>query len=143
MCQGLTELQKIKRVNFAKTYSMDTSRVVFTDEKIFETNDSRKNMWVAPGQKAAPRQKVRWAPRCQVWGATGVGWRHLVILDSDSSITSMSYIETLKKVTFPMNCIFQQDGATAHTAHASKDYITSRMKDVLKNWPPIHQTFPP
>ena len=68
--------------------------------------------------------------------AIGVGWRHLVILDSDSSITSISYIETLKKVTFPMNCIFQQDGATAHTAHASKDYITSRMKDVLKNWPP-------
>ena len=94
------------------------------------------NVWVAPGQKAAPRQKVRWAPRCQVWGAVGVGWRHLVILDSDSSVTSMSYIETLKKVPFPMNCMFQQDGAKAHTAHASKYYITSRMKDVLKNWPP-------
>ena len=35
-----------------------------------------------------------------------------------------------------MNCNFQQDGATAHTAHASKDYTTGRMKDVLKNWPP-------
>ena len=83
-------------------------------------------------------EPVRWAPRCQVWGAIGVGWKHLVILDSDSSIRSSSIIETLKKVPFP-----QKGGATAHTAHASKEYITNRMKDVLKNCPPpIHQTFP-
>ena len=77
LCQGLTELQKIKRVRFSQNCNMDTSSVVFTDEKIFDTNDSRKNMWVAPGQTAAPRQKVHWAPKCQVWGAIGVGWRHL------------------------------------------------------------------
>ena len=88
VCQGLTKLQKTKRVAFSKKYNMDTSRVVFTDEKIFDTNDGRKNMWVAPGEKAAPRQKVLWAPRCQVWGAIGVGWKYLVVLDSDSSITS-------------------------------------------------------
>ena len=46
------------------------------------------NVRVAPGQKAAPRRKVRWAPKYQVGGAIGVGWRNLVILDSDSSITS-------------------------------------------------------
>ena len=88
-------------------------------------------MWVAPGQTAAPRQKVRWAPKCQVWGAIGVGWRHLVVLDKDSSITSISYVKTLKKVQFPQNCTFQQDEATA-----SMEYITGRMSDVLKNWPP-------
>ena len=61
VCQGLTKLQKRKRVAFSKKYNMDTSRVVFTDEKIFDTNDGRKNMWVAPGEKAGPLQKVRWA----------------------------------------------------------------------------------
>ena len=72
----------------------------------------------------------------QVWGAIGVGWRHLVVLDKDSSITSISYVKTLKKVQFPQNCIFQQDGDTAHTARTSMEYITGRMSDVLKNWPP-------
>ena len=107
--------QKGKRVQFALNYNMDTARVIFTDEKIFDTNDSRRKMWVRRGQKAAPRQKVRWAPRCQVWGAVGVGWRYLVILQNDTSITSETYIETLKEVDFPPNRIFQQDRATAHT----------------------------
>ena len=136
LCQGLTERQKVKRVQFALNYNMDTSRVIFTDEKIFDTNDGRRKMWVRRGQKAAPRQKVRWAPRCQVWGAVGVGWRYLVILQNDTSITSEMYIETLKEVDFPPNRIFQQDGATAHTARASKEYIESAMSELLKTWPP-------
>ena len=37
--------------------------------------------------------------------------RHLVVLPP-ISITCVSYIKTLKKVPFPSNCIFQQDGAT-------------------------------
>ena len=93
-------------------------------------------MCVKRGQKAAPRQKVRWAPRCQVLGAVGVGWRYLVTLRNDTSITSETYIETLKQVDFPPNSVFQQDGATAHTARASKEYIENRMSDVLRNWPP-------
>ena len=93
--------------------------------------------------KAARRQKVRWAPRCQVWGAVGVGWRYLVILRNDTSITSETYIETLKQVDFTPNSVFQQDGATAHTARASKEYIENRMSDVLRNWPPqLARPFP-
>ena len=101
LCQGLTERQKVKRVQFELNYNMDTSRVIFTDEKTFDTNDGGRKMWVRRGQKAAPRQKVRRAPRCQVWGAVGVGWRYLVILQNDTSITSETYIETLKEVDFP------------------------------------------
>ena len=82
-------------------------------KKIFDTSDGRKNMSVAPGEKAAPRQKVRWAPRCQVWGAIGVGWRYLVVLDSDSSITSMSYIKTL-----PMELYFS--ARRGHGAHRAR-----------------------
>ena len=59
VCQGLTERQKQKRVQFALNYKLDTARVIFTNEKIFNTNDSRRHMWVKRSQKAAPRQKVR------------------------------------------------------------------------------------
>ena len=60
--------------------------------------------------KAAPRQKVRWAPRCQVWSAVGVGWRYLVILQNDTSITSETHIETLKEVDFPLIVFFSKMG---------------------------------
>ena len=99
--KGLPNDESKKRVQFALNYKLDTARVIFTDEKIFDTNDSRRHMWVKRGQKAAPRQKVRWAPRCQVWGAVGVGWRYLVTLRNDTSITRETYIETLKQVDFP------------------------------------------
>ena len=65
-----------------------------------------------------------------------MGWRYSVILRNDTSITSETYIERLKQVDFPPNSVFQQDGATAHTARASKEYIQNRMSDVLRNWPP-------
>ena len=138
LSQGLTEVQKNKRVLFAKNWEKlkwDTSLLVFTDEKIFDTNDHRSKMWVAPGQKPVKRQRVHWAPKCHVWGVVGVGYRHLVILPTNS-ITCVSYIKTLKKVSFPSKCIFQQDGATPHTAKETKAYLENSKMKLLKNWPP-------
>ena len=94
-----------------------------------------KKMWVAPGEKAAPRQKMRWAPKCHVWGAIGVGWRYLAILPNDSSIMSETYIKTLRKTPFPRNFIFQQDGAGAHTAKMTKSYLFESEIQHIKNWP--------
>ena len=136
LSQGLTEVQKKKRVSFALKWEelkWDTSRLVFTYEKLFDTKDHRKKMWMAPGKKPAKRQRVRWAPKCHVWGAVGVGYRKLVVLSSNS-ITCVS--NTLKKVQFPPNCIFQQDGATSHTAKESKAYLEKTEMTLLPNWPP-------
>ena len=48
-----------------------------------------------------------------------------------------------KQVDFPPNSVFQQDGATAHTARASKEYIENRMSDVLRNMAPqLARPFP-
>ena len=56
---ALTERQKAKRVEFALAWNGDSRIIVFSDEKIIDTNDMPKKIWVAPGEKAAPRQKMR------------------------------------------------------------------------------------
>ena len=70
-----------------------------------------------------------------MWGAIGVGWRYLAILPNDSSITSETYIKTLRKTPFPRNFIFQQDGAGAHTAKMTKSYLFELEIQYIKNWP--------
>ena len=134
--QGLTAVQKEKRVQFSLNYKEDTSKLIFSDEKVFDTNDNRMKMWVKKGETPAKRLKVRWAPKCQVWGAIGINWRCLKILSSRTSITHETYIDTLKHVYFPRKRIFQQDGATAHTAKATINYLNKRKINLLKNWPP-------
>ena len=118
---ALSTRQKERRVDFASTWSGDSKIIIFSNEKIFDTNDKRQKMWVAPGEKAVPRQRMRWAPKCHVCGAIGVGWRYLVVLPSNSAITSETYVETLRKVPFPRKFIFQQDGAGAHKAKNTKN----------------------
>ena len=86
--------------------------------------------------KSSPASKSTLGTKMPSMGCCRVGWRYLVILQNDTSITSETYIETVKEVDFPPNRIFQQDGATAHTARASKEYIESAMSELLKNWPP-------
>ena len=98
---ALTERQKAKRVEFALAWNGDSRIIVFSDEKIFDTNDMRKKMWVAPGEKATPRQKMHWAPKCHVWGAIGVGWRYLAILPMTAQLRAKRILKPCVRLLSP------------------------------------------
>lgn len=52
---------------------------VFTDEKIFDTNDhGRGYFWGKKGEKAPRRERTKFAPSVHVWGMIGVGIKLLI-----------------------------------------------------------------
>lgn len=133
---ALSTEQKEKRVQFCNRWKgKNTTRIVFSDEKIFDTNERDGKVWVIAGETPVRRSKCRWAPSCHVWGAVGVGWRRLEIFPSGAKITAGTYIQTLSRVRLPRGCIFQQDGARPHTARSTLAYLESRNIDLLRGWP--------
>lgn len=130
-------------------------KLIFSDEKIFTCNDqSGHRMFVAPGQRAIPREDKRWGPRVMVWGAVGLGFQYFVILPKpkhDSGLVDELRLNTLtgqgyrqrvlpKFITemqhLPGRRVFMQDGARAHTCRATLQYLARKGVRVLKQWPP-------
>jgi len=82
------------------------------------------------------RPQERYTSRCMVWGVIGVGVK---ILDFPKGrITAETYIKTLRERLLPKididRHIFMQDGAPAHTAKITKEFLAnSNVK--LMEWP--------
>lgn len=139
---GLTKGQMEARVAFAKAElaaKKSFADVIFSDEKIFTTNDTERMMWCLRGQAPVPRRLTRWAPRCHVWGAIGVGFRFLVVLPA-GSVTAASYIKTLEGFVraLPAGHKFwlQQDGAPAHSAKTTQKWLATKKLPLVTGWPP-------
>ena len=86
--------------------------------------------------------KEKYPVNVMVWGAIGPGFRSPLIF-CDNSVSSSEYIEILKEARLFERAderydgvyIFQQDGATPHTAAKTRDWITARA-NLLNHWPP-------
>lgn len=138
---GLTTAQMATRAAFASAElaaKKSFGDLIFTDEKIFDTNDTERKMWVPDGQDPVPRRRSRWAPSCHVWGAIGTGFRYLRALPA-GSVTSASYCETLQMFLRALprgrKFCFQQDGAPAHTAKATITWLENKKVPRITNWP--------
>jgi transposase len=133
------------------------SRIVFTDEKIFTTNDqSARRMFVCrTANELLPRENKRWGPRVMVWGAIGLGFSYFVVLPKPlrntttkevdelrlNALTSKSYREEvlpnfLRKQRLARDAVFMQDGAKSHTASATLQFLQSKRVTLLEKWPP-------
>ena len=136
LTQGLSTKQKLARVEFARGFVGNGGKLLFSDEKLFNTNDSERKQWVLAGEKPAVRQKVRWAPSVHVWGVIGVGFRYLHVLDA-GSVTADTYIETLRSFipNIQPGVTLQQDGAPAHKAHKTTKFLEDSGVRVLRVWP--------
>lgn len=129
-------------------------KLIFSDEKIFTCNDqSGRRMFVAPGQRAIPREDKRWGPRVMVWGAVGLGFQYFMILPKpkhDSGVVDELRLNTLTGQGYRQRVlpkfiaemqrkpgrVFMQDGARAHTCRATMQYLARKGVHVLKQWPP-------
>lgn len=152
------------RFTFCKFYMRMSNRwfrcLVFTDEKIFTSNDGGCRTQFVPrnGGKPLRRERRRW-PRVRVmcWGAIGAGgFRHLVIFpelaqaaNSDDApygrpasrkgfrLTSEKYIRLcLSPIADQLvseSRILQEDGAGAHNTHGYTD--RKGIETLEKSWP--------
>jgi len=130
----------------------------FSDEHTCSTNDhSDRLQWVFTNDQVIPREEKRKqnAYCLQVWAVIGVGYKSRLVLlkkpkkrrdmdDDDKKPfrqNARSYIDKcLSKVAadFSGNSqrIFQQDGATCHTANSVLAYMERKNIQLLLNWPP-------
>lgn len=127
-------------------------RCMFSDEKVFTTNDfTGRTMWVKKGSRALGRENTRFPPRVMVWAAISKGYLNYYIIknklkanerDEDdrrlSSVTSDNYRRCILPRVVPYilkkRLTFQQDGAKPHTAKATKKYLAGKKVKTL-DWP--------
>lgn len=150
-----TTKDAVKRVLFAKRILRKKNaffrKLVFTDEKIFTSNDcTSRRMWVTDAANVLPLERRRWpVGRVLVWICVGVGFRKMVIfperqhVDGDGDqkcfrLTAPKYVRyCLSPIARDLFCqgrVYQQDGAGCHKVGFS--FLEQRNVECLTNWPP-------
>jgi transposase len=148
----LTDEHKRKRLEFAnacKDWTVDDWKsVVFSDETIITAlhMHPRKLIWTKTTDSLDPHLIV---PTVQAGGAKIMTWGciswngfHDLVLHEDR-VNAQAYIDALREYLLPIRndyfkgqrFIFQQDGASIHTAGAVTEFFNAEDIDVLE-WPP-------
>ena len=132
------------RVKFSKSIisakrgkKLKLEDILFSDEKWANTNDhGLPTEFCTPEEQATRRVFDRYARSVHVWGAIGVGVKHLIILPK-GSITSASYIrDSLSKSRHVLRGhVLMQDGARPHTAKATIQWLAANKFCLLEGWP--------
>ena len=118
--------------------------IIFSDESRFALNSDRKWVWRRRGDvdDSVFADKVKFPVSCMVWGAIGRNFRSRLFF-CDNSVDSPEYVHILKASRLFDEAdaaygegayIFQQDGATPHTAKTTVRWITNRAH-LLNHWP--------
>ena len=143
----LNENQIGERYKFAQNLlrqNIDYRTFVFSDEsKMMFTSDNRY-IWYIPGENDDSvfddQDKVK--PWIMIWGAIGYNYKSPLII-CPKSVTATQYkevikeskmIETLNSQRGEGNWVFQQDGATPHTAKSTRNFLHKRMA-YIEQWP--------
>lgn len=159
--QLLTDVQKQKRLDCSRKLlrrlkNGDLNKFVFTDEKLFTVEavrNPRNDRVVAKNIKAIPGNKKFHLKRkhpagIMVWaGISMSGKTPLVFIPPGVKMTADWYIQHVlqnpmkdwaKKKFKNNDWIFQQDGAPAHTANKTQDWLKKEFPDFLPRelWPP-------
>lgn len=129
---------KALRMAFCKREVDRVGTLLFSDEKIFDTNyHGTRYQWCLGDAMADPIEISRWGATVHVWGCIGIGVKILVFFEKKVSVNSVRYLE--KCITPHLDQlkqgVFQQDGAKAHTSKLCMKYFEDNDVDVLSPWP--------
>ena len=111
--------------------------ILFSDEKWANTNDHGLPMeFCTPEEQATRRVYDRYAKSVHVWGAIGVGVKHLIVLPK-GNINATNYVKnSLSKSRHILRGkTLMQDGARPHTAKSTMKWLGDNKFDVLPGWP--------
>ena len=150
----ITDKHKEKRLKWAQEYmKLDFNTVIFTDEcrATLDGPDGWSRGWLRQGVPLPLRmRRQQGGGGVMIWagilGSTLIG---AFRVPDGVKINSESYIAFLREhfmpwykkrpVSFKRKAIFMQDGAPAHTAKATKEFLASMgfKNDRLMEWAPI------
>ena len=138
-----------------KHASCGLENILFSDEKIFtihEASNSQNDRIIAP-TTGSDKEMLRYVPRLQkplsvmVWaGISASGRTPLVFVPSGVKINASSYrelilepvVKNLGQTVFnEKSFVFQQDGAPAHTANSTQDWLRRNIPGFISKdqWP--------
>ena len=145
--QSLKEFQIHDRLRFAFTmierllYLMP---IIFSDESRFALTSDGRWIWRRRGDvdDSVFSDRTKFPVSVMVWGAIGPGFKSKLVF-CDNSVTQSEYIDILSRSQLFEEAdarwgkgayLFQQDGATCHTARRTRQWLSTRVKR-LANWP--------
>eukprot|EP01013_Petalomonas_cantuscygni_P007828 TRINITY_DN202_c0_g1_i1.p1 TRINITY_DN202_c0_g1~~TRINITY_DN202_c0_g1_i1.p1 ORF type:complete len:396 (-),score=39.24 TRINITY_DN202_c0_g1_i1:126-1313(-) len=107
--------------------------IIFTDESYIEYDDDGDYITCLPGQRPYVSARKKRTHRFLIWSAVGrhVGLMPFVVIPLGSMVDQTLYQSLLLEHFVPWvrvhgkgrSCVFQQDGASAHTAGGTADFI--------------------
>lgn len=129
-----------KRLAFARkcVRRRDLRQFVFTDEKVASLDDrGERTEWVAPGEEASPRGRDHWAPSVFLYGAIGIDYRFLKVLDG-VRLDAESYCTLCVRpqVARLRGRVMVFDNAKVHVARFTKQFLRTNALTFLDEWPP-------
>lgn len=148
----LTREHKRRRLEFATAHAdwtvEDWKRVIFSDETIITARpgNTRSFVWTKTANGLDPRLIVPTVqgggPKIMTWACITKHGFHDMVLHEDT-VNAERYIDTLREYLLPViqtyfprqRYIFQQDGASVHTAHAVTEFFETENVPLLE-WPP-------
>lgn len=154
---GLTKQHKGNRVKWSKDKAVgqdDLEDVVFSDYSNFTLDGSqnlRSGCWYRPNAPVRPaatyvRRGLSGKKGVMVWVAiSSLGGRKSTLAFVEGKIDARRHIDTLDKYLLPfiedisckepeVNCRFQEDNASIHTAKLTKEWLNKQNFEVLE-WP--------
>ena len=157
----LTETIKAKRLSRSKGLltrfaNQGLEKVLFSDEKLFtvEEASNRQNDRILSTKASVIPEELKLVKRVQkpssvmVWGGiSAVGRTPLVFIPVGVKINALTYqnlilepiLKELKVNMFENQpFLFQQDGAPAHTANSTQEWLRNELPDFIskEEWPP-------
>ena len=141
----LNRVQKKKRLAYAvenRSWStLQWSKIIFSDESRIELIPKARQFVRRP-KNEQHREKytiktTKFSPSIMVWGAIRHDGKR-VIVKCNESVDAYEYQRILDEGLpriYTTRYIFQQDGATCHTARSTTQYLSQKGIRVMKNWP--------
>jgi hypothetical protein len=124
-------------------------KLIFTDEKIFTTNDfGHRSEWIHPGERPSSRKRCRWPEaRVHVWGAIGHNFKLLVVFPLEAKeegegevafrLTGDRYTRRCLAKVVPhvlrTRSTLMQDGAGCH--RSGRTYLRRKGVKFIEDWP--------
>ena len=145
----LTQAQKQKRLDFAKSASKDPKywkKILFADEKIFELQFGTKEAWIEEKEAVPLLPTVKFPSKIMVWG--GISWygkTKLIKIPSGLRMGAKEYIALVAchlpeagRLIFGEKSSWKlvEDGAPSHRARVTQDWYSSNGVKVVSGFPP-------
>lgn len=135
----LSDNAKRKRLQYClENIDSDWENIIFTDESMFILTDEHEVIWKQPGSPMIERPTEEYPEKVMIWGGIWYdGKTELCFIEG--IVDQYKYQQIISKYLVQAELIegseVLQDGAKAHTAHSTLEFMDQKGIDLIQNPP--------